>query len=364
MDKKIKVGKDREATFDKSLRYNRQKDYDINDYDLLDFVFSTGKRKVYKNFNFSIFVNDECNADCKFCVAQLRYQHKSMMYAKEHIDSNYKYMKRLDEILKLIRPLNPSISITGGEPTLSNNLHDILCLVDEYGFRKRTITTNGTYLHMKNGVDSNMILEDLIKYKFNHLNISRTSIDNDLNQKIMRFNDTTKSNPFITSLQNIAQANEIIRDNNSSLKIRLSCLLLRESVHDVDGIRRFINEVSTSTGVDNFIFRQLMDYDKTAINTDKMKYCDDNKVDLVDVWEEMESHKEFTPYMNILGYYYYVEIYKYLHNTVAMESANLNQQYVEKNKNKDVVYEMVFHNNGNLCGSWIDKEDILNKYKA
>ena len=70
------------------------------------------------------------------------------------------------------------------------------------------------------------------------------------------------------------------------------------------------------------------------------------------------------PYLNILGYYYYVEIYKYKGCTIASESADLNQQYIEKEKNKDTVYEMVFHTNGNLCGGWIDNEEILDKYEG
>ena len=54
---------------------------------------------------------------------------------------------------------------------------------------------------------------------------------------------------------------------------------------------------------------------------------------------------------------------KYKDYTIASESANLNQQYIEKEKNKDIVYEMVFHTNGNLCGGWIDNEEILDKYE-
>ena len=39
-------------------------------------------------------------------------------------------------------------------------------------------------------------------------------------------------------------------------------------------------------------------------------------------------------------------------------------QSSEKSNNQDVVYEMVFHPNGNLNGSWVDNEDILLEYKA
>lgn len=149
--------------------------------------------------------------------------------------------------------------------------------------------------------------------------------------------------------------------NSSDLHHRISCLLLKESVNSVNEIKKFI-DFYASLGANNFIFRELMDYDKTAINTEKMRYCDENKIKLYDIWHQFKNYPEFIPYMNILGYYYYVEIYKYREITVASESADLNIQNREKAKNPDVVYEMVFHNNGNLCGSWIDKEDILDAY--
>jgi hypothetical protein len=47
---------------------------------------------------------------------------------------------------------------------------------------------------------------------------------------------------------------------------------------------------------------------------------------------------------------------------MCSEGANLVKQYDEKEKHKDIVYEMVLHPNGNLNGSWVDNEDILNKY--
>ena len=349
----IKVGAERNIKFDESLRYCRQKNYNIDNYDLVDFDFQIGHKKVYKNFNFSIFIDDFCNADCKFCVAQLRYQHKHEIYDKVNIKDTDEYLKRLEYILKLIRPLNPSISITGGEPSLSPILTDVLKIVDDLGFRKRTITSNGSgLLNVQNG---DTILNNLIKYNWNHLNISRASYDDDLNRKIMRYN-IEKEYCTMDMMKDI-----LTITNNSSLEHRISCLLLKESVCSVEEIKKFMDFYG-SLGANNFIFRELMDYDKTAVNIEKMKYCDENKVRLNDIWHDFKNYPDFVPYLNILGYYYYVEIYKYFGMTVASESANLNQQYVEKAKHPDVVYEMVFHNNGNLCGSWIDSEEILDEY--
>ena len=358
----IKVGSKRKITFDKNLREKRKEaketgrfDYDIKNYETIAHTFEAGDKQVYKNFNFSIFIDDYCNADCKFCVAQLRYSHKNAIYQKDHIKDVDKYLARLEEVLKMIRPLDPSVSITGGEPTLSPILVDVLNLVDKYGFRKRTITTNGSAL-LKT-VKNDTILNHLIKNNWNHLNISRASYIDSVNREIMRYNtkDEYCSMDMMKEILSVT--------NNSLLHHRISCLLLKESVNSVEEIKKFIDFYG-SLGANNFIFRELMDYDKTAINTEKMTYCDKNKIKLYDIWHQFEDFPEFEPYLNLLGYYYYVEIYKYLGMTVASESADLNIQDREKGRNPDMVYEMVFHNNGNLCGGWIDNKEILSRYKA
>lgn len=349
-DKHIKVGAEREVTFDPALRYERQKNYDISRYDVVPFEFEkAGQKSVYKNFNLSIFTDDYCNADCKFCVAQLRYEHRSMLYKKDKL-SDSEYMKKLEKVLTAIRPLNPSISITGGEPSMSGKLIPILELVNSLGFRKRTITSNGS--HLLDTVNGNTIIEHLIKNHWDHLNISRTSPSDEINQTIMRYNSTEGycSNDMLNAILEIS--------NNSPMKHRLSCLLLKDSVNSVEKIKEFM-DYYIELGANNFIFRELMDYDITAVNQEKIAYCQHNKIRLNDIWEDFEKYPEFVPYMNILGYYYYVEIYKYKNATVASESADLNQQSKEFATHPNTIYEMVFHPNGNLCGSWIDNEKIL-----
>lgn len=350
----IKVGSEREIQFNKQLRYDRQRDYNIFDYSLSEYEFQVGKRSVYDNLNFSIFVDDYCNADCRFCVAQLRYEHISKMYNKVHITDMEKYLARLEEVLKIVRPLNPSVSITGGEPSISPIIVEILKLVDKYNFRKRTITTNGSGL-LKT-VDNDALINHLVKYGWNHLNISRAHYDDAMNKEIMRYKCGEE-------YCGMSELRDIINTLKSTdLHHRLSCLLLKDGIGTLDSLKRYVDTLN-NIGVNNYIFRELMDYDKNSVNLEKMRYCDANKVRLNEIWEEMEQHKEFEPYMNLLGYYYYVEIYHYLGATIASESANLNQQYAEKEKHPDTVYEMIFHNNGNLCGSWVEDEEVLDEYK-
>lgn len=340
------------STFE-DIRYTRQTNFNISKKGLIDFEFDTPK-KVYSNCNLSIFIDDYCNANCKFCVAQLRYENRSKIYQKARIEDDEEYFRRLDEVLEKIAPLNVSVSLTGGEPTASPRIIRVLELLNKYHIRKRTITTNGSTLLKE--IEGKKIIDHLIDAKLDHLNISKTHYDETINRKIMDYQcgeycsneDLARIIPYALS---------------KNLRPRLSCLLLQDGIHDLPGIVNYI-EFYKRLGIDNIIFRELMDYDEmTMINREKVKYCKQNKIRLNDVWKEVDKDKRFIPVKNILGYYYYVEIYKYKGVDVCSESADLKVQKVEKDNNSNVVYEMVFHQNGNLNGSWVDDEDILLRYE-
>lgn len=327
--------------------------FNINNYEFIPFNFNGIKKMVYKNFNLSIFLDDYCNADCKFCVAQLRYETKGLMYQKEHIENDETYLNRLEEVLKYIRPLNPSISITGGEPTMSSRLVKVLRLIDKYNFRKRVITTNGSGLLKI--IEGKNLLQHIIDNNFDHLNISRISYCENKNKEIMRYN----CNKNYCSNQDLAKI--ISQVKNSKLKIRLSCILLKDSINDLNKIKEYITFYK-NLGINNFIFRELMGYEKESVNKEKIEYCDLNKIKLIDIKNELNCSNGFNKIKDILGYYYCVEIYKYKNCIIATESADLKLQNEEIQRNKDIIYEMVFHTNGNLTNTWVPEEGILLNY--
>ena len=334
------------------LREKRQELYNVEDYSLLDFNFNGISKKVYSNLNLSIFVDDVCNADCSFCVAQLRFENRSQMYKKDKITSEQEYFDRLEEVLAFLKGLNPSISLTGGEPTKCKKLPKILALINKYGYRKRTFTTNGSGL--LDDMEGKKVINHLIDNGFQHLNISKAHYIDDKNKNIMKYLDGYCSNEMLETIVSMSKAN--------NLRPRMSCLLLKEGISTLEEMINYM-EFYKKIGLDNVIFRELMDYDiDKMINKEKIKYCTDNKVYLNDIWKNVDGDTRFSPVRNLLGYYYYVEVYKYQNIDMVSESANLVKLYDEKEKHKDIVYEMVFHPNGNLNGSWVDNEDILLKY--
>lgn len=335
-----------------NIREKRQECFNVDEYTFNNFNFDGKEKRVYSNVNLSIFTDDYCNANCKFCVAQLRFENKGQMYKKDRITSDEEYFARLDYILDKLKPLNPSISITGGEPTKSHRLVPILQLIEKYGYRKRTLTTNGSGLF--DIVDEKPIIQHITDNHFQHLNISKAHFDEDINKRIMQYETGYTSNEDITRIAMFAKAN--------NLRPRMSCLLLKEGVHDIEGIIKYL-DFYQSLGIDNVIFRETMDYDEESMNNKlKMEYLKENKVRLNDIWKNIDSDERFTPIKQLLGYYYYVEVYKYKNVDMVSESANLVKLYEQKQIAEDVVFELIFHPNGNLNGSWVDNEDILLKY--
>ena len=179
--------------------------------------------------------------------------------------------------------------------------------------------------------------------------------DENINKTIMRYENGYCTNEELETIATISLAN--------GLRPRMSCLLLKEGISSLEDMVKYM-EFYQNIGMDNIIFRELMDYDKDKmLNNEKINYNKLNKVYLNDIWENVDQDPRFTPIRNLIGYYYYVEVYKFQQIDMVTESANLVKLYDEKEKHKDIVYEMVFHPNGNVNGSWVDNEDILLEYK-
>jgi molybdenum cofactor biosynthesis enzyme MoaA len=334
------------------MREQRQELYDIESHSLLPFDFESKHKNVYSNVNLSIFVDDYCNANCKFCVAQLRYENRSLMYKKFKLQDDCEYFNRLDYVLNYLKPLNPSVSLTGGEPTKSKRLPEILRLINKYNYRKRTLTTNGSGL--LDVLDNKLVIQHIIDNNFSHLNISKAHFDEEINNSIMRYDVGQFSNDMLKTI--------IAYSKTNNLRPRMSCVLLKNGISNLNDMISYM-EFYQKLGIDNIIFRELMDYDiNTMSNKTTIEYCIENKVKLNDIWSKIDNDKRFVPIRNLLGYYYYVEVYKYQNIDMCSEGANLVKLYDEKEKHEDIVYEMVFHPNGNLNGSWVDNEDVLLKY--
>lgn len=337
--------------------------------------------RVYRNVNLSVYSGQICNARCPFCVEELRPASRGRTLdaqrATEPDDACY--FTRLEAALTLTRPLDPSLSITGGEPSLDPRLPGILARVSRFGLRKRTLTTNasGLLLPRADGGPGD-VLDVVLGAGLAHLNISRAHWNADVNQRVMR----------IRPPQTEANLRTIVsRARDAGARPRLSCVLLAGAVHDLESCRRYL-DWAAGLGVDNVVFRQLMRYDPVTHRPNAVTlYTDAAFVPLGPLLEALrpttaggggggrgrradgdgggsrraDGDPAFAFTRHVLGYYYSVEVFRYAGPAgpmdVCFEGADLaliERRRVEAADASGIapINELVFHPDGALCSTW------------
>lgn len=119
----------------------------------------------YQDPNFTIITSGGCNSFCDFCTDP--YKRKA----------SPDYLKNIEDVLFNRLPKHfDQISISGGEPTISPHLTQILGLIKLTNrFRKVVLTTNGAKLKQK---------IEVIAQGINHLNVSRHAIGYAANTRV------------------------------------------------------------------------------------------------------------------------------------------------------------------------------------
>lgn len=306
--------------------------------------------RAYANANLSIYSAQTCNAHCRFCVEELRPASRGRELARQKVieRDDDAYFERLEQTLDGLRPLEPSVSITGGEPSLDPRLPDILRMLAAKDARQRTMTTNGSgLLQVRNG---RRLLDHMISAGIAHLNISRASPDAETNRRLMVLADGLSDD----------QLREVVRQaREGGTSVRLSCVLLREAIGDMDGMLRYL-EFAAALGVDNVIFRQLMQTDRTTVEPNSVvRYSDAQRVLLEPLLDRISNDCRFTFQRQIVGYYYYVEVWKYFGIDVVFEEADLAQLETARRRDSDLIHELVFHPSGRLASTWHPWDGIL-----
>lgn len=305
---------------------------------------------IYSNANLSIYSAQACNAKCPFCVEELRpaSRGRELMEHRKIERDDEVYFSRLNQVLSALVPLNPSVSITGGEPSKDPRLPRILRLLQGHGCRKRTITTNGSGLLDER--EGSPLVDWIVSSGVKHLNISRAHIDQKRNAAVMVLKE---------SLSDDEMCEVVRRAFRGGSRPRLSCVLLEGQIDSLEGIVDYL-EYARSLGVDNVIFRQLMKTDpNTMLRNHVVLYSDVKRVLLEGILDEISSDPRFSFQKQIMGYYYYVEVWRYFGIDVVFEEADLAQLEVAKRSNRDVCHELVFHPNGVLASTWQPWDGVL-----
>lgn len=306
--------------------------------------------QVYSNANLSVYSGQTCNARCTFCVEELRPASRGtdLSVQKQIERDDDIYFSALEATLAELRSLNPSVSVTGGEASKDPRLPRILRTLAAHDGRKRTLTTNGSGL--LDAREGRRVIDWIVDTGLQHLNISKAHPEYDRNAQLMRFTEGL-SDQQLRSVAAIA--------TTGGVRVRLSCVLLEEAVNNFSAVLNYL-DYAASLGVDNVIFRQLMKTDpQTHTRNRVVEYCDQQRVLLEPILDEISSSTRFSFQRQIVGYYYYVEVWRHKNIDVVFEEADLARLEQVKRADPDTVHELVFHPNGRLASTWQPWDGIL-----
>ncbi len=310
---------------------------------------------VYANANLSIYSGQKCNARCAFCVEELRPASRGAeLAAQKTVDvDDGRYFEALGEVLRVVEPLSPSLSITGGEASKDPRLPRLLRVLQQARGRRRTVTTNGSgLLDLREG---RRVIDWIADTGVSHLNVSRAHPDQERNARLMGYVEGLTPSALGAALRAAAAA---------GTRPRLSCVLLNGAVDGEDGVLDYLR-FARSLGVDNVIFRQLMKTDpRTAAPNFVTRYSGEHRVALEPLLDRLSARADFRFVRQIVGYYYYVEVWSWEGMDAVFEEADLARLEDTKRLTPDVVHELVFHPNGALASTWQPWDGVLGPRRA
>lgn len=306
----------------------RTETHNVEIYDEKFLAINGTKRAVDSHCSIMIYPSTKCNAKCSFCMNNFDENIKSCIDIKD--DS--KYFSKLKESFEMLKHLNPTFQICGGEPTISHRMVPILKLVNEYGLKNRSFPTNGTGL--LNTIENKLLLQHMLENNvINNINLSRMSCDDTKNKELMGINLTNKKIKTIATFCDV---------NNMSF--RTSCVLMQngiETLGDLLAYQKFYSDLNISSA----IFREMI-----KVSGD---YKNDNFISILDIMKTIENDTQFEFIRCLDGAYYSVDVYKYNNYIVKC--------YKEKFKEEqDLIRDFVFMPNGNLyIARWNKPNELL-----
>ena len=306
-------------------------------------------RAIYANATPSISRALSCTARCTFCVEELRPASRGVaLEAQKTVEpDDGRYFARLEEVLEALRPLDPSVSVTGGEPSKDPRLPRILRTLARQEARKRTLTSNGSgLLDVREG---QRVIDWIAETGVRHLNISRASVDHGRNARLMRYDE----GPAVGDLHRI-----VATARAAGVRVRLSAVLIAGEIDQLPELLRYL-DFAEALGVDNVIFRQLMQTDpRTTAPNHVVRFSDARRVRLEAILDAVSEDPSFDFVRQVMGYYYYVEVWRRRGIDVVFEEADLAR--LEDTKRPGApIHELIFHPSADLASTWQPWDGVL-----
>ena len=257
-----------------------------------------------------IKITDLCDASCPFCIER-----------SSHIRSNN--LKLFSNVQSLIEQLYrqghlTTVSITGGEPSLSPIAGDVIDFLKSIPNVFLNINTNFHRL-----IDSSSDPD--------WLNISRHTIGADAYCHIWDL-DSDKLGLY--------------RAIHPTTKIRLQCVLYPKGLRNVEQIQRYIRFYSYL--VDDFSFRRLISVKDETTDNDLFQQFKHFLYDNAILVEQ------------VLKDYYVYETWNYEGKNITLSHSNMKLLHdLEHTEDDRILREIIVHPDGLVSGSWYRNKKII-----
>jgi len=232
------------------------KDFEIFKYHENEFTDFMNDGKIYsvnKHPYLDIVLNDHCNQNCSFCIADLIHEKLTLRLGLAQ-----------EKILFAIRELGvKDVLLLGGEPTLYRNLIRMINWMSGLGLDKIIMTTNGKRL----GKDEKFRTK-VLQSGITDINISVMSFDDDQAKKI-----SGSDNPVT-----YAELNDIYLEAlENNVKIRINTNIFKNNNDTVDAMSDFY--LAASSISHSIKFSPLFEVDKFSVLDVKTEWTKKNVLD-------------------------------------------------------------------------------------
>lgn len=188
-----------------------------------NFMINIAKRRFTKDRFFrslltSLYVTLRCNLRCNYCN-----YHK---LNQKELDT-----KSMLRLLEKIRPKNPSLNITGGEPLVRDDIIEILKKARELKFAPIVLNTNALLLHKK---------EECLRY-VDYVIVSLDSLNEDKWDKILGVNGASK-----IIINNIRKYSKL--QKKYGFRMTINSVITPSSIKDIYDVIEFCNKLRLPMG--------------------------------------------------------------------------------------------------------------------
>jgi hypothetical protein len=297
-----------------------------------------------------------CSARCVFCSETLVHRESRVLSASLRPGPDYELGLR--RALRELRGLPLSLSFSGLEATDDADwFRGVLAalrdherdggLVDE-----KVLYTNAAGLARE--TTGGVLLPLLRDYGLSRAEVSRHHYVQEANDGIMRFRPEQP-------IRELAVFERTVRDLGAHVPVRLVCVLQATGVDTPEEVFAYL-AWAAKLGVRDVVFRELSRLGDEYRDNQPFRIIRRDRVVLESLlerlWDNGPFREQFVPYAATAGYYFWN---LRLRGRDGMEVTFETSDYREMKQRhgSGVVYKLVYHANGNLCGDWDPEREVL-----